>query len=380
VGRRYETLCRLSRSLVSGTPEDWFRHLRADLEAFFKFNRLDAVIYRNDGIEFQWHSPGPKQAAGEDVAIREALLGCYQRQQVLWITDRNAKEGLAKADQGLANLDAECGSFCGLPLSTPHRRLGALGLASNQPNPQTTEDLEFLNQVADRFALAIDHWLAHLELQQEKARVKLLLDLTSQVLSNSGIRDVVRKTIMNARSALQSDGAFAELSRRHSKRIQLHVYRILGNWEDVEDVLQDSLLNALMHLDQFRGTCSFSTWLTRIAINSALMLMRKRRVRLEISYNGTPNSTETLETWEFPDSSANPEHLCASRQTEELLLGAIQRLPWCYRTTVELYYAKNCSTRETAQALGISLGATKSRLLRARKTLRASLPELGMSA
>ena len=77
--------------------------------------------------------------------------------------------------------------------------------------------------------------------------------------------------------------AFVELSRRHSKRIQLRIYRILGNWEDTEDALQDSLLKAFMHLDQFRGTCNFSTWLTKIAINSALMVLRKRKAHPETS-------------------------------------------------------------------------------------------------
>jgi RNA polymerase sigma-70 factor, ECF subfamily len=173
--------------------------------------------------------------------------------------------------------------------------------------------------------------------------------------------------------------AFVELSRRHSKRIQLQVYRILGNWEDAEDVLQDSLLKALKHLGQFRGACRFSTWLTRIAINSALMVMRKRRVRLETSYDRNADSTETVESCEFPDLSPSPERLCADREAEELLRSAILQLPRCCRTVAELYHAKECSTNEIAQALGISVSAAKSRLSRARATLRASLPELGLS-
>jgi RNA polymerase sigma-70 factor (ECF subfamily) len=170
--------------------------------------------------------------------------------------------------------------------------------------------------------------------------------------------------------------AFVELSRRHSRKIQLQAYRILGNWEDAEDVLQDSLLKAFKHLGQFRGTCTFSTWLTRIAINSALMALRKRQVRSEISYDRTADATETLDSWEFPDHAPSPERLCANRESEELLWSAIMRLPWCYRTTVELHYATECSTHETARAMGVSVGATKSRLLRARKKLRASLPRL----
>lgn len=184
--------------------------------------------------------------------------------------------------------------------------------------------------------------------------------------------------ILTAKSGDHS--AFIELSRRHSKRIQLTVYRMLGNWEDAEDVLQESLLKAFEHLHQFRGTSKFSTWLTRIAINSALMLMRKRRGRLETSFDKPGDSIETQEQWDSPDLSPSPEVLCANRETEELLRSAILRLPWSYHSVVDLYHAKEYSTREIAQALGISVAAAKSRLLRSRSMLRASLPKLGLSA
>jgi RNA polymerase sigma-70 factor, ECF subfamily len=173
--------------------------------------------------------------------------------------------------------------------------------------------------------------------------------------------------------------AFVELSRRHSKRIQLTVYRMLGNWEDAEDVVQESLLKAFEHLDQFRGTSKFSTWLTRIAINSALMLMRKRRARLETSYDKPGDSTEIQAPWDSPDPSHSPEVLCANRETEELLRSAILRLPWSYHSVVDLYHAKEYSTSEIAHTLGISVAATKSRLLRARTMLRAIVPEVGLS-
>jgi RNA polymerase sigma-70 factor (ECF subfamily) len=140
--------------------------------------------------------------------------------------------------------------------------------------------------------------------------------------------------------------------------------------------VQESLLKAFKHLGQFRGTCSFSSWLTRIAINSALMLLRRRRVRLETLYARSADSTDTSELWECPDHAPSPERLCAGRETEELLRDAILRLPSGYRTVVELYHAKECSTNEMAQVLGISVAATKSRLLRARTMLRASLPRL----
>jgi len=167
--------------------------------------------------------------------------------------------------------------------------------------------------------------------------------------------------------------AFDELSRRHSKRIQRHVYRILGNWEDTEDVLQDSLLKAYRHIGEFRSDCKFSTWLTRIAINSSLMTLRKRRAHSETSYDDA-GSDESLRLKEFPDSSPGPELLCAERQMEELLRNAILQLPGSFRSVTELYHSRECSTLEVAQALGISVAAVKSRLLRARRALRASLP------
>jgi RNA polymerase sigma-70 factor (ECF subfamily) len=170
--------------------------------------------------------------------------------------------------------------------------------------------------------------------------------------------------------------AFVELSRRHSKRIQLQVYRILGDWEDAEDVVQESLLKAFKHLEQLRGTCRFSSWLTKIAFNSALMLLRKKRRRLETSWDRTAYLTETSESWDFPDHEPSPEHQCAGRETEELLRGAILQLPSGYRAVVELYHANECSTNEMAHALGISVAATKSRLFRAKTMLRASLSSL----
>jgi RNA polymerase sigma-70 factor (ECF subfamily) len=159
-------------------------------------------------------------------------------------------------------------------------------------------------------------------------------------------------------AAKSGDGsAFVELSRRHSKRIHLHVFRILGNWEDAEDVVQDSLLRAFRHLDQ----------------------LRKRRARPAISYDSTADSNGAVESWEFPDLTPSPERLCVSQETEVLLRRAILRLPWCYQTVAEMYHAKEYSTNEIAQDLGISVAAVKSRLYRARRTLRASLPKIGLS-
>jgi RNA polymerase sigma-70 factor, ECF subfamily len=170
--------------------------------------------------------------------------------------------------------------------------------------------------------------------------------------------------------------AFDELARRHSKRIKGHIYRIVRNWEDAEDVFQDSLLKAFRNIGQFRSDCAFSTWLTRIAINSALMVLRRRRRRTQISDTGATNLADSPVLQELPDLSPNPEFLYAERQVEESLRGAIQQLPRCFRSVTELYLAKDCSTRDVAETLGITVGAVKSRLMRAKKALRISVPEL----
>lgn len=165
-----------------------------------------------------------------------------------------------------------------------------------------------------------------------------------------------------AQVARKSSSAFVDLSRRNSRRIRLRVYRILGNWEDAEDVLEDSLLRASKRLGQFRGTCSFSTWLTRIAINSALTVLRKRRARIEMSYDRTADSFGTVESWEFPHLTPSPEPLCAGREQRCCCKTQCFRLLWCYQTVAEMYHANQCTTDEITRDLVISVAAVKSRM------------------
>jgi RNA polymerase sigma-70 factor, ECF subfamily len=167
--------------------------------------------------------------------------------------------------------------------------------------------------------------------------------------------------------------AFVELSKRHSNRIWQTAYRITKNRQDAEDVLQDSLLRAYCHLKDFQEKSSFSTWLTRIAINSALMILRKKHGCFEISLDGTDSSSDHYERWEPKSLTEDPESGYVRREREELLRDAILGLPPVFREVIELRQARDYSTREIAQALGISVPAVKSRLTRARLTLRAAL-------
>jgi len=167
--------------------------------------------------------------------------------------------------------------------------------------------------------------------------------------------------------------AFVELSKRHSNRLLETTYRITRNRQDAEDALQDSLLKAFSHLKDFQERSSFSTWLTRIAINSALMILRKKRVCVEISIDGTDDPDGKYERWEARSPTEDPESRLAREEREELLRDAILRLPPVVREVVELRQARDYSAREIAQALGISIPAVKSRLSRAKLTLRAAL-------
>ena len=172
---------------------------------------------------------------------------------------------------------------------------------------------------------------------------------------------------------LGDSDAFVVLSGLHSNRILLRIYNITGNWHDAEDALQDAMLRAFSHLKDFQEKSSFSTWLTRIAINSALMILRKKRGCHEISFDGIDDSGDYCECWEVKCPAENPEIRLARKEREDLLRDAILQLPQALREVVELRGGRGYSTREIARALGITVPAVKSRLSRARFTLRTAL-------
>ncbi|MGA7312822.1 MAG: sigma-70 family RNA polymerase sigma factor, partial [Silvibacterium sp.] len=135
-------------------------------------------------------------------------------------------------------------------------------------------------------------------------------------------------------------GAFVELYERHSKKVLPRIYRITNNREDAEDAIQDAVLRAFVHVKSFEGRSSFASWLTRIAINSALMVLRKRRAGTEIPIEQLSEQSENRRAWEPQDHAESPETYAARRQSEELLRNAIQRLPCIFREAVELQQAE----------------------------------------
>ncbi len=163
--------------------------------------------------------------------------------------------------------------------------------------------------------------------------------------------------------------ALDTLYRAHAEKLFRTVHRITRNLEDAEDAVQDSLLRAFIHLKSFDGRSTFSTWLTRIGINSALMILRKKRNSRELSAHG-PGVDETV--WEVPDSTPNPERRFAEREQERILRDAISNLRPTIRCALELQILEHRSIEETAARIGISVSAAKARIFHAKAALRKS--------
>jgi RNA polymerase sigma-70 factor (ECF subfamily) len=172
--------------------------------------------------------------------------------------------------------------------------------------------------------------------------------------------------------------AFVQLCRRHSSLVNNKIIRIVRNQQDAEDAFQDTLMRAYTHLTSFRRSSKFSTWLTAIGINSALMIMRKRRVRREIHANMGCHEIRKEELHDPVDVSPGPEAIYLTQQSALLVRRAIEKLHPSLRSVVKHYYGSECSLDKTAEAHGISLAATKSRLSRGRGRLRSSLARYGV--
>jgi len=166
--------------------------------------------------------------------------------------------------------------------------------------------------------------------------------------------------------------AYAELCRRHSKQILRTILRITRDVADAEDTLQETLLKAYVHIGTFEGRCAFSSWLNRIAINSALMLLRKRRSHYEYSLEGCVDGDE-VKLPEPTETAQNPEESCVLNALENECIRAIRYLPPTLRVVVQIRYRENASLAQIAKILDISEPAAKSRLLRARSKIREHL-------
>jgi RNA polymerase sigma-70 factor (ECF subfamily) len=162
---------------------------------------------------------------------------------------------------------------------------------------------------------------------------------------------------------------FGELCDRHVKKVFGVTHRIMRNREDAEDAVQDCFLNAFVHFKDFDGRSRFATWLTRIAINAALMKLRKKRGIREVHMDEPNPSPELGVHWEIEDSAPNPEETYRLHERKQIVNAAISGLRPRVRRVVELHQLQEHSVRETAQILGISNAAVKGRLFHARVAL-----------
>jgi RNA polymerase sigma-70 factor (ECF subfamily) len=167
--------------------------------------------------------------------------------------------------------------------------------------------------------------------------------------------------------------SFELLIERYEAKIFLRALRMTRNWEDAEDVKQQSILKAFTQLHSFQGRSSFSTWLVRIAINEALMLLRKKRNGHEFTIeepcepDGETKLSRTFRSSSFTDESYLAE------ERKNILHAALKQLTPAMRMAIQLREIEERSTRETARILGISLSAAKSRVFQGRRRLRELL-------
>jgi RNA polymerase sigma factor (sigma-70 family) len=167
-----------------------------------------------------------------------------------------------------------------------------------------------------------------------------------------------------------NDAAFGVLCERHAEMILRVTFRITRNREDAEDAVQDSFISAFVHITNFDERSRFATWLTRIAINSALGQLRKKRGIREISMDEPNPASESKPHLDIPDRAPNPEENYRVREQGEIVSAAVRHLRSRNRKVVEIHQLGEFSVKETAQILGISIAATKARMFHARAALR----------
>ncbi len=183
-----------------------------------------------------------------------------------------------------------------------------------------------------------------------------------------------RRLVTQAKSG--SSTAFGELYDRHRLRIYHTTFRILRNRQDAEDAVQRSFQRAFTNLCRFREDSTFSTWVTRIAINDALMLLRQRRANTRLQENN--DGTEEPSVLDPTDKGPTPEQALAETERRAAVLQAISYLRESLRTVVLLRELQGLTSAETARRLGLTVTAVKARTFRARRHLREYLePQCG---
>lgn len=202
-------------------------------------------------------------------------------------------------------------------------------------------------------------------------RVPNKTDKQAVAFGSSGDCASEKQLVAAAKSGDES--AFEILVKSQERMIFRVALRYTRVREDAEDIVQETFRKAFVHLQKFEGKSSFSTWLTRIAINEALMSLRRRRALQEVSADDSSGDHRTTLGPDLADASPDPEASYLQKEGARILSAAIRHLRPGMRRAVELRELGELSTRETAGLMGLSVAAIKARVFHARKELGKAL-------
>jgi formate hydrogenlyase transcriptional activator len=235
LAKRYEALLRVFRSLASRTPDEMAHALTDELRLVLDFDFLDAIVYKEGTSEVEW-SVGTCPVSRCSVPVEQtAAWWIYRNQQSLSIGDWSRDARFPAVRDALKSVASDSPSFLGVPLTSPHRNLGVLAIASSQPHAYSEEEISFLSSVSDGLAMAIDASLnfetsrrAQSELERQNARLKLLLDLTNRVTSSLDLRELLRSTAASIRELMDCDYVTVGLRDANNGKFQIHAQDFPG--------------------------------------------------------------------------------------------------------------------------------------------------------
>jgi RNA polymerase sigma-70 factor (ECF subfamily) len=192
--------------------------------------------------------------------------------------------------------------------------------------------------------------------------------ITLDFKQKRAIRD--RRLVSEAQAG--ASDSFDQLQLLYRHKLYNTILAITKNREDAEDALQDTFLRAYVALRHFEGRSSVYSWLTRIGINSALMILRRRRTRAEVFFDRPSDERDGFDPLEVGDAALNPEQIWARQQRWTGVLSAIERLDPKLKAPIQVLLTRQCSMNEIAETLDITVAAVKARLHRARRRLTST--------
>jgi formate hydrogenlyase transcriptional activator len=211
--RLYEAVFRISEAFSACCePEELARTLADKLLEFISFDHLDVVVFKENSNEIEWQAWGKGPLPRPDFRLEE-LPGwlVYNTQEPLHIADWNLDERFPDLKRWTNKVGLDIGSVVRVPLTTPHRRLGTFGIASDHPTRYSTEEIDFLRLIARVVAFALDDGLNLKRAQTQNDRLQLLLNLTSRITSNLELRELLRSISANVREVMNCDMAAISL-------------------------------------------------------------------------------------------------------------------------------------------------------------------------